>query len=40
VMERDELRKLILCGGPSPEYDIRGLKYIDDMVDLVNFILN
>jgi hypothetical protein len=39
VMERDELRKLILCGGPSPEYDIRGLKYIDDMVDLVNFIL-
>jgi len=40
VMERDQLRKLIVYGRPSPEYDIRGLKYIDDMVDLVNFILN
>ena len=40
VMERDQLRKLILCGGPRPEYDIRGLKYLDDMADLVDFILN
>jgi hypothetical protein len=40
VMERNEIRKLILCGDPSPEYDIRGLKYLDDMVDLVNFLLN
>jgi hypothetical protein len=39
VMERDEIRKFILCGGPRPEYDIRGLKYLDDMVDLVNFLL-
>ena len=39
VMERNELRKLILYGAPSPEYNIRGLKYLDDMVDLVNFIL-
>ena len=39
VMERNELRKLILCGRPSPEYDIRGLKYLDDMADLVDFLL-
>jgi len=39
VMERNELRKLILCGRPRPEYDIRGLKYLDDMADLVDFLV-
>ncbi len=39
VMDRDDMRKLILFNRISTEYDIRGLKYVDDMIDLVVFIL-
>tara|TARA_B100001059_G_scaffold159117_1_gene158691 strand:- start:437 stop:832 length:396 start_codon:yes stop_codon:yes gene_type:complete len=39
VMDRDDMRKLILFNRISTQYDIRGLKYVDDMIDLVAFIL-
>jgi len=39
IMDRDDMRKLILFNSISTEYDIRGLKYVDDMIDLVAFIL-
>jgi hypothetical protein len=39
MLTRDELRHLILFGEVSPEYEIRSLKYVDDMVDLIGFIL-
>ena len=35
----DVMRKIILNGEQSPEYRIRSLKYVDDMIELVNFIL-
>ena len=37
--ERDDLRKMILFHDIRTEYEIRGLKFVDDMIDLVNTIL-
>jgi len=39
VLDRETMRKLILFGEPSPEYEIRSLKYVDDMIDVVEFLL-
>ena len=40
VCKRNDLRELILFSNLSTDYDIRSLKYVDDMVDLVNTILD
>ena len=38
-MPWDLMRKIILYGEQSPDYQIRSLKYVDDMIELVNLIL-
>lgn len=40
VLDRKEMARIILYGEFYPEYSIRGLKYVEDMIDLVNFILS
>ena len=39
VLDRKEMARIILYGEIEPNYSIRGLKYVDDMIDLVNYIL-
>lgn len=39
VLDRKEMARIILYGEFYPEYSIRGIKYVEDMIDLVNFIL-
>lgn len=39
VLDRETMRKLILFGEYCPQYEIRNLKYMDDMIDVVEFLL-
>ena len=38
-LTRDDMRKIIMFGEPRTEYKIRSLKYVDDMIDVVEFLL-